>query len=227
MPAHFHCRASYLYLLRIDRSELEAEFRRRSDQSVACPACLEQAPTNRATGDQADGPTHIAARVIAHEPHEDPAVSQHFDLWKIDAHRAIEHRGNSLRLEINHVQHHRVHVDLPASICHGDRIGFAISCGKLFRQAVHAAAQANAALIGKPSALGCAWRPAPQQLVLMRALIALDAHLAGASYREIAEAVFGRREVRERWGSDSTLKERTRYLVRKALSLMKGRTAAV
>jgi hypothetical protein len=61
----------------------------------------------------------------------------------------------------------------------------------------------------------------------MRALIALDAHLAGASYRETAEAVFGPKTVKERWSCDSTLKERVRYLVRKARDLMNGRTPPV
>jgi hypothetical protein len=161
----------------------------------------------------------LATRVFAPETLGIPAAHPQFDLWKIDARRALEHRGSSLRLEINHGQR-ALNVDLPASISHGDRIGLVIPCGKHFRQGMRAAAQANAALIGKPCALGCAWRPPPQQLVLMRSLIALDAHLAGASYRQIAEAVFGRRTVRERWGRDSTLKEQTRYLVRKARSLM-------
>ena len=220
MPAHFHYRASYLYLLRLDRFELEAEFRRRRLQSAAFPVRTCETPTNQVAVKTGDEPSKLAVRVVAHELHERPAVSQPFDLWKIDAPRALEHRGKSLRLKINHVQHRRVYVDLPASICHGDRIGFVIPCGKHFRQSALAAAQANAALSGKPFALGCAWRPPPQQLVLVRSLIALDAHLAGASYRQIAEAVFGARAVRERWARDSTLKEQTRYLVRKACSLM-------
>jgi hypothetical protein len=218
LPAHFHYRASYLYLLRLDRFELEAEFRRRL-QSVTRPARSARVRTSQATVMTARCSTQIASRVIASETLGEPATHQQFDLWKIAARRALEHRGDSLRLDIDH-GHRAIHVELPSAICHGDRIGFVIPCGKHFRQGMRAAAQANAALIGKPSALGCAWRPPPQQLVLMRSLIALDAHLAGASYRQIAEAVFGGRTVRERWGSDPTLKEQTRYLVRKARSLM-------
>jgi Uncharacterized conserved protein (DUF2285) len=182
----------------------------------------EQAPANHVAGKTARCSIELAVSVIGHEPRLDPAAHQQFDLWKIDAHRAIEHRRNSLALEINPYHHRVIHVHLPASICHGDRIGFVIPCGKQFRQLAHDAAQANGALIGKPSALGRAWRPPPQQLVLMRALIALDAHLAGASYRQTAEAVFGTRAVHERWGGDSTLKEQTRYLVRKGRALMNG-----
>jgi hypothetical protein len=226
LPAHFHHRASYLHLLRLDRFELEAEFRRRGLQSVARPASSPDVRTCQVAVKTAGGSREFAVRVIAHEPLEDLATHQQFDLWKIDARRALEHRGSGLRLEINHGQR-ALNVDLPASISHGDRIGFVIPCGKHFRQGMRAAAQANAALIGKPSALGCVWRPPPQQLVLMRALIALDAHLAGASYRQIAEAVFGGRAVRERWGSVSTLKEQTRYLVRKARSLMNRPAIAV
>jgi hypothetical protein len=222
MAAHFHYRASYLYLLRLDRSELQAEFARRNPQSAACPISRERALPNQCAVKKVRCNLEVCVCVIAYEPHRDPGVRQQFDLWRIDAHRSIEHRGNSLGLEIDHDHHRLIRVDLPASICHGDRIGFVIPCGKHVRHVTREVAQANVALIGKPSAPGRAWRPSPQQILLVRALIALDAHLAGGSYRQIAEAVFGTRAVRERWGRDSTLKEQTRYLVRKGCALMKG-----
>jgi hypothetical protein len=127
--------------------------------------------------------------------------------------------GRCLQLTVDH--HARaIRVDLPINIRHGDRLAFAIPCGQRFTHLVDTAAFANATLGGRRSGPGRAWRSQTQQLAFMRALIALDAHLAGASYRQTAEAVFGTRTVRERWACDSTLKEQTRYLVRKACDLM-------
>lgn len=57
---------------------------------------------------------------------------------------------------------------------------------------------------------------------LAQLLQALDGSLAGASYREIATAVFGERRVREDWGRASSLKDATIYLVQNAHALMAG-----
>jgi hypothetical protein len=60
----------------------------------------------------------------------------------------------------------------------------------------------------------------PKRLAQM--LQALDGSLAGASYREIASAVFGERRVAEDWGRASSLKDATIYLVQSAQALMAG-----
>lgn len=57
---------------------------------------------------------------------------------------------------------------------------------------------------------------------LAQLLQALDGSLAGASYREIATAVFGERRVREDWGRTSSLRDATIYLVQSADALMAG-----
>jgi hypothetical protein len=65
--------------------------------------------------------------------------------------------------------------------------------------------------------------PAAAQERLRQALLALDGSLAGASYRQIANTVFGEKRVREEWSAGSRfLKERVRRLVAKGHALMNG-----
>ncbi len=221
MPADFRHRASYLYLLRLSPTEIEAEFRRRKNVTAGC---RERVPGGRPgkrllSGGQRDVERHTAdIKVIK----VDAGVHPHsyaFDLWRIDGYRALEHQGDRLHLMVD-AGHVNTKIHLPAELGQGDRLAFLLPIGINFAPAVSVAAQANKTLTGKATTLGKAWRPPPRQLLLIRALIALDAHLAGASYRKTAEAVFGPQTVRARWRGDATLKEQTRYLVRKAHMLM-------
>ncbi len=57
---------------------------------------------------------------------------------------------------------------------------------------------------------------------LALALRALDGHMEGASYRVIAEVLFGRRRIPERAWKTHELRSRTIRLVQAGLSLMRG-----
>jgi len=71
-------------------------------------------------------------------------------------------------------------------------------------------------------------RPPPPDLtpyqtgLLLHALQALDATLAGASLRDTAEAVFGAQRVAADWFRSSPLRDQVRYLVRRGRQLMAG-----
>jgi hypothetical protein len=65
-------------------------------------------------------------------------------------------------------------------------------------------------------------RPTRLLLTHMRALQALDASIAGASHRDIAEAIFGPKAVTSRWHPDSELRAQVRHLIRRARALMNG-----
>ena len=57
---------------------------------------------------------------------------------------------------------------------------------------------------------------------LLRAIIALDGTLAGASQRQIADAIFGAERVAEDWqGGAKSYKSKTRRLIKKGVTLMK------
>jgi hypothetical protein len=54
-------------------------------------------------------------------------------------------------------------------------------------------------------------------------LIALDGHLAGRSYREIAQVIYGVERVKDVWTSESQfLKDRVRRAVVRGVALMNG-----
>src|SRR3546814_14533641 len=65
-------------------------------------------------------------------------------------------------------------------------------------------------------------RPAPAAVLELHTLQALDATLAGASLREVAEGLFGVDAVAADWHADSALRARVRRLVRRANVLMPG-----
>lgn len=65
-------------------------------------------------------------------------------------------------------------------------------------------------------------RPAPTALQELHTLQTLDATLAGASLREIAEGLFGTEVVLADWHADGGLRSRVRRLVRRGLALMRG-----
>lgn len=60
-------------------------------------------------------------------------------------------------------------------------------------------------------------------LTVRDALIALDGHQWGASYRDIATVIFGTKRVREAWRSESNaLKDRMRRVLKRGLALSAG-----
>lgn len=65
-------------------------------------------------------------------------------------------------------------------------------------------------------------RPPLSALLELHTLQALDATLAGASLREVAEGLFGVDAVAADWHADSALRARVRRLVRRANGLMRG-----
>jgi hypothetical protein len=68
----------------------------------------------------------------------------------------------------------------------------------------------------------CQPRPTPAALLELHTLQALDATLAGASLRDVAEGLFGADAVAADWHSDGGLRARVRRLVRRGDALMRG-----
>jgi hypothetical protein len=62
-----------------------------------------------------------------------------------------------------------------------------------------------------------------EQMLTRDPFIAFDGHAAGASYREMAEAVHGQKRVREEWsGRGCSMKERMRRALAKGQALCHG-----
>src|SRR5256885_2136418 len=64
-------------------------------------------------------------------------------------------------------------------------------------------------------------RPPPAALLELHTLQALDATLAGASLRDVAEGLFGA-DAAAGWYSDGGLRSKVRRLVRRGDALMRG-----
>jgi hypothetical protein len=67
----------------------------------------------------------------------------------------------------------------------------------------------------------CRPRPTPAALLELHTLQALDATLAGASLRDVAEGLFGADAAAD-WYSDGGLRSKVRRLVRRGDALMRG-----
>lgn len=60
------------------------------------------------------------------------------------------------------------------------------------------------------------------QTLHLRALQVVDAAAAGASHREIAEAIFGRDKVQAEWHADSSLRTQLRHYLKRGQFFMRG-----
>ncbi|MED5500653.1 MAG: DUF2285 domain-containing protein [Pseudomonadota bacterium] len=89
-------------------------------------------------------------------------------------------------------------------------------------QALAASLGELAAVIGITPLARTRSRPSLATLLELHTLQALDATLAGASMREVAEGLFGVDTAANDWHADSALRARVRRLVRRGDALMRG-----
>lgn len=93
---------------------------------------------------------------------------------------------------------------------------------RLFEVRAAAALRLWRALLGRRTGRDPATLPAARRDRLVLALRALDGRLAEASYREIAEALFGATRLRERGWKTHDLRDQTVRLVRLGIVMMQG-----
>jgi hypothetical protein len=147
-----------------------------------------------------------------------------FEFWRIPGRKHLIHDGRRLMLAASWPGH-CLRLTLAPGLENGMAYVYAIRtcttpCGR------HCMLQAELdklALTTNESPLGVTWpRPATTALLELHTLQALDATLAGASLREVAEGLFGADAVVHGWYADSGLRSRVRRLVRRGLTLMRG-----
>ena len=92
----------------------------------------------------------------------------------------------------------------------------------VFEHRVAAALRLWRGLTGRTPGRDPATLPAARRDRLVLALRALDGRLANASYREIAEALFGAARVSERGWKTHDLRDRTVRLARLGFTMMQG-----
>ncbi|GGC94236.1 DUF2285 domain-containing protein [Chelatococcus reniformis] len=127
--------------------------------------------------------------------------------------------GHCMLLRLGGVEHRALFRDKPVA---GMRYAAALPFDEAFDIRVHAARRLWCALDGRPP--GPIFRSLPRQREqrLALALRALDARLDGATYRTIAEMLFGADRLPSRGWKTHDLHQRTVRLVQLGLRLMGG-----
>ena len=138
------------------------------------------------------------------DPPQDAAT---FAFWRIPGHKQLLHDGKGLALTARSPGH-----CLRFSLAPGVEDGMAVAHTYRGRGATH--------VLDTPAPMARP-RPPPAALRELHTLQALDATLAGASLREVAEGLFGTDAVAG-WYSDGGLRSKVRRLVRRGDALMRG-----
>ncbi|KAA8919058.1 hypothetical protein CEK64_14505 [Xanthomonas sontii] len=228
--AHWYPTAAYLYILWLDALALAWEYlrrhpdyrrdwQRRQRRPHAAQAAarrwglrlLEDPALDARDAHPAWLPGHGAV-VQLHRDADPPQDATAFAFWRIAGHKQLLHDGRTLTLTAHSP---------------GQCLRFALAPGlEEGMPVVHARRGGTAAPVLGParSAAFAATRPrpTPSALLELHTLQALDATLAGASLREVADGLFGADAVAARWHADSDLRARVRRLVRRGHALMRG-----
>ncbi|HEJ4139396.1 TPA: DUF2285 domain-containing protein [Pseudomonas aeruginosa] len=235
---HWYPTAAYLYTLHLDGPALAWEYlrrnpdyrrdwlrrRRRPDAAHAWGLRLLEDPVLDARdAHPAWFPDHDG--VVQLYPDADPPPDAYaFAFWRVPGRKHLIHDGKRLVL-----------VSRWPGCCLRLALAPGLEDGMAYLYATRACAtpcaryQALVAELDKltvlPDAVPVAMtrqRPSPTQLQELHTLQALDATLAGASLREVAEGLFGVDAVTADWHADSALRARVRRLVRRGEALMRG-----
>ena len=230
--AHWYPTAAYLYILCLDTLALAWEYlRRHPDYRLDWLRHRRRSQTHQATQqaalrwglrlledpalDARDAhpawlPGHDAV-VQLHPDADPPPDALTFTFWHIPGHKQLLHDGKGLAL-MAHSPGHCLRFALAPGLEDGMAVAYARRGGAAAPACGHApgAALANA----RP-------RPSQSALLELHTLQALDATLAGASLRDVAEGVFGV-DAAAGWYSDGGLRSKVRRLVRRGDALMRG-----
>ncbi|MFP5473564.1 MAG: DUF2285 domain-containing protein [Gammaproteobacteria bacterium] len=226
---HWYPTAAYLYVLRLDALALAWEYlrrhpdyrldwlhRHRRPQAAQHAAhrwglrLLEDPALDARDAHPAWLPGH--AGVVQLYPDADPPQNATaFAFWRIPGHKQLIHDGKRLVL-IARSPGHCLRFALAPGLEDGMAVAYAHHGGAAAPARGHApgAALANA----RP-------RPSHSALLELHTLQALDATLAGASLRDVAEGLFGV-DAAAGWYSDGGLRSKVRRLTRRGDALMRS-----
>lgn len=230
--------AAYLYVLHLDDLALAWEYlRRHPDYRRDWLFRRHQPETAQTWGlglledptlDARDAhPVWLPGHPCTAQLHPDidpPPDAVVFEFWRIPGHKHLIHDGRRLILA-THWPGCCLRLTLAPGLEDGMAYVYAIrACDMPCVR--HCTLQAEldklaVAHEGTPAAVARP-RPAPTALQELHTLQALDATLAGASLREVAEGLFGTDAVLKGWYADGGLRSRVRRLVRRGQGLMRG-----
>lgn len=160
-----------------------------------------------------DGLLHVRAA------HAHDAAACRFDLWRIPGRKRLALDGTDLALTAD-LSAQRMRLSLSGTVADGAAYASAVPLTPSLRGQLNAFNAQAQALQGHAPQVDPA-RPVTRAALLhLRALQALDAAQAGASHREIAQALFGLEAVVLRWHEDGELRAQVRHLLRRAETFM-------
>jgi hypothetical protein len=235
---HWYPVAAYLYVLHLDGPALAWEYlrrnpdyrrdwlrrRRRPDAAQTWGLRLLEDPALDARdAHPAWFPDHDA--VVQLYPDADAPPEAHaFEFWRVPGRKKLIHDGKRLTL-VSHWPGHCLRLALAPGVEDGMPCLYATRacvtpCAR-YRTLAAELDALSAATLATPVAAARS-RPTPAMVLELHTLQALDATLAGASLREVAEGLFGADAVAADWHTDSALRARVRRLVRRGEALMRG-----
>ena len=223
--AHWYPTAAYLYVLCLDTLALAWEYLRRHPDyrldwlhRARRPDAahrwglrlLEDPALDARDAHPAWLPGHGAVAQLYPDADPPPDAAA-FDFWNIPGHKQLLHDGKRLAL---------------IARSPGQCLRFALAPGLEDGMAVAYAHHGGAAAPARGHAPGAALanarpRPSHSALLELHTLQALDATLAGASLRDVAEGLFGV-DAAAGWYSDGGLRSKVRRLTRRGDALMRG-----
>lgn len=247
----WHPAAAYLYALTLDGPALAWEYLRRNPQyradydRHACGSADEAAhaapwglrmledPARDARYAQ---PAWLPDPDALPQLHPDAAAvpdAPVFALWGIPGRRQLVHDGQRLQLTAYRPEG-TLRVALSPSLEHGMAYAHGLAAGARLRERWRAAAATMERFdayygrdAARPSSLAhphghAHGRPDRIALLHMRSLQTLDGLAAGATQREIAQALFGAAVVAERWHDLGEMRAQVRRLARRGQALVDG-----
>jgi len=142
-----------------------------------------------------------------------------FAFWYLPGHKQLLHDGKRLMLMADWPGN-RLRFALALGLADGMAFAYAVRAGAVQSSLRHLVSNITTAVQAAPTAVTHP-RPTAAALLELHTLQALDATLAGASLREVAEGLFGVDAVQD-WYADSGLRSKTRRLVQRGDTLMRG-----
>lgn len=153
--------------------------------------------------------------------HAHSAATHRFDLWRIPGRKRLALDGPDLSLTADHSAR-RIHLSLSGTLADGVAYASAVPLTPRLRGQLDAFYAQAQALEGHAHRVDPARAVTRTALLHLRALQALDASQAGASHRDIAQALFGLEAAVLRWHEDGELRAQVRHLLRRAQAYMTG-----
>ncbi|UPT36797.1 DUF2285 domain-containing protein [Pseudomonas amygdali] len=235
---HWYPTAAYLYVLHLDGPALAWEYLRRNTDYRRDWLRRRQRPeaVHRWGLRQLEDPV-LDARdahpswfpdhdgVIQLYPDGDPPPdADAFEFWNVPGRKHLIHDGKRLVLTAQWPGN-CVQLALASGLEDGMAYLYAIRacatpCARY--RALADGLDALCTATGAAPAAATRSRPTHAALLELHTLQALDATLAGASLREVAEGLFGADAVAADWHKDSALRARVRRLARRGDALMRG-----